>query len=433
MRLTSLTSFQGIQTGNDTVRSAIDFSLTANGTTVLGDLEDLVLLGKSATGTGNALDNRITGNAAKNSLAGGLGSDTLNSGAGIDKLSGGDGNDLYVIDSKFDVVDEIGADTGDAITSSKASVNISAAALATIENIALTGALALSATGNDSRNVITGNSGANKLFGMGEVDTLIGGDGNDTLDGGTGLDSLVGGAGNDVYIVDGTPPGIFETIEETGGGIDTVITSAFFNLGTSVTGSVENLILAAGAGNIGAIGGLSGDKITGNEGKNLIEADLGNDTVTGGAGNDTLRGNEDNDSLDGGAGDDSLQGGLGSDTILGGLGDDKIAGSDGDDTINVSAGNDAVAINTTLDGHDLITGFDGNAAGGQDTVDLTLLFDSKAVPSDQRASLVAIIDYGANVDIRVNLDGDLSNGYELTVATIQTPDAVTIGSDIILG
>jgi Ca2+-binding RTX toxin-like protein len=426
----------GITSGGiDTVRSSVDFNLTANGTTVLGDFENLTLLGKAAIGTGNNLNNQIAGNAGNNSLSGLDGGDTLDGGAGNDTLAGGGGNDVYVIDSKFDFVNETGADTADQINSSKISVDISAVALANIENIALTGTLALSATGDNGDNVITGNSGANKLFGLGGVDTLIGGDGNDTLDGGIGSDSLIGGAGNDVYFVDGTLPGLFETIDESGGGVDTIITSAaFFNLGTSVSGNVENLILAADAGDIDVVGSTFGDKITGNDRKNLIEADQGNDTVVAGAGDDTLDGNVDFDSLDGGLGNDSIEGGLHNDTLIGGLGDDTLAGEAGDDVVNVAAGNDVAAIRSVLDGHDLITGFDGNAAGGQDTLDLTLLFDSlPPLTLEQRAGRVAILDYGATVDIRINADGDLSNGYELTVATIQTTDAIAVGQDVIVG
>ena len=134
-------------------------------------------------------------------------------------------------------------------------------------------------------------------------------------------------------------------------------------------------------------------------------------------------------------GDDTLGGDDGTDSIDGGAGNDSIIGGEGDDTINVAAGNDVVKFISVLDGHDLITGFDGNAAGGgQDKIDLIALFDSLPgpVPPDQRASRVAILDHGSTVDIRINADGDLSNGYELTIATLQTKDAVTIGEDVIL-
>jgi Ca2+-binding RTX toxin-like protein len=124
--------------------------------------------------------------------------------------------------------------------------------------------------------------------------------------------------------------------------------------------------------------------------------------------------------LTGNEGDNTLLGNDGNDTINGGTGDDLVFGGEGDDVVTVALGNDVVSISSIVDGHDLITGFDGNAAGGQDTLDLTFLFNSLAVPSDQRAARVAILDHGSTVDIRINADGDFSNGYELTVATIQT-------------
>ncbi len=78
----------------DTVESIISYNLTANGTTVKGDIENLTLAGTSAiSGTGNALHNLLTGNGAANTLTGAAGNDTLIGGAGNDTLIGGSGND----------------------------------------------------------------------------------------------------------------------------------------------------------------------------------------------------------------------------------------------------------------------------------------------------------------------------------------------------
>jgi Ca2+-binding RTX toxin-like protein len=60
--------------GVDEVRSQVDFTLPAN-------VENLVLLGSAATGTGNALANVLTGNALANTLDGGPGADTMSGGA----------------------------------------------------------------------------------------------------------------------------------------------------------------------------------------------------------------------------------------------------------------------------------------------------------------------------------------------------------------
>jgi Ca2+-binding RTX toxin-like protein len=73
--------------GADVVMSAGSWVLGAN-------LENLALTGAAgATGTGNALANRITGNAGDNLLIGGDGNDTLNGLAGADTLQGGKDND----------------------------------------------------------------------------------------------------------------------------------------------------------------------------------------------------------------------------------------------------------------------------------------------------------------------------------------------------
>jgi Ca2+-binding RTX toxin-like protein len=410
------TQFSG--DGIDTVRSSVDFDLNANGTTVVGDLEHLVLLGKAATGIGNALNNQITGNARKNGLSGLDGNDTLDGGAGKDTITGGGGNDLYIVDSKLDVIVEGGADAADQINSAKISIDISAAGLGTIENIGLIGKLALNATGNDSSNMITGNAGANKLSGLGGTDILdggsgndllnggtngdflTGGDGNDTLDGGAGFDFLSGGNGNDTYFVDsfGAIPNT-DFVDEAGtGGIDTVISSAAqFSLIAHSSGEVENLTLAAGAGNTFGQGNAGNNVITGNEGDNTLDGHAGNDTINGGAGNDL------------------------------------IFSSEADDVINVALGNDVVLFVSALDGHDLITGFDGNPTGGQDVVNLDALLASLGILPEDRPSLVLIIDHGSTVDIRIDADKNLANGYEMTVATIQTADVVTIGADVILG
>jgi Ca2+-binding RTX toxin-like protein len=157
----------------------------------------------------------------------------------------------------------------------------------------------------------------------------------------------------------------------------------------------------------------------------------GNDTITGNGGNNILDGGADNDIVKGGAGDDLLIGGLGKDALDGGTGNDTITGGAGDDTITVSAGNDLVRYTSVVDGHDLLIGFDGNAAGGQDILDLDLLFDSLVVAAGDRAARVSIVDHGASVEIAIDTNGDTL--LDLTVATLKTSDVVSIGQDVLLG
>ena len=173
--------------GTDTVYASTTYSL--NDTTSIG-VENITLIG-----TGN---NDATGNSLNNIIQGNGGNNVLNGGVGSDKMSGGFGNDTYNVNTVFDIVTEKAGQGTDTVIST---VSISALA-ANVENLELSGAVAVNGTGNAVANTITGNSKINILNGLAGADTLIGGGGGDTLDGGTGDDNLQGGAGNDLYKVD---------------------------------------------------------------------------------------------------------------------------------------------------------------------------------------------------------------------------------------
>jgi Ca2+-binding RTX toxin-like protein len=340
--------------------------------TLGSNLENLVLLAGASTGTGNGLANMITGNDAGN---------TLDGKAGADTLAGGNGNDVYVVDVAGDVVIESGADSGDEIRS----VVGFGSAVAGVEHYTFTGSTAVS---------FTGDGAANRIAGTAKADTLAGGAGNDTLVGGNGNDSLVGGAGDDTYVV--TSAG--DKVNESGAsGTDTVESSVTYSLvanGTTLAGDVENLTLT-GTSNISGTGNALANVIRGNGGANK---------------------------LTGGAGDDTLVGGAGNDTLIGGQGDDRI---------DVSAGNDTIRYTSILDGTDVVDGFDGNASGGQDVLNLDTLFDSLGIAAANRAARVSAVDNGASVDVRFDADG---NGtFESLIATLNTADAVSVGSDIVVG
>src|SRR5262245_17842465 len=82
-------------TGSDTVRSTISFDMNADGSNVIGSIENLRLNGKAITGTGNGLDNVIFGNNSANKLSGNGGDDVIFGGAGNDTMSGGAGHDTF--------------------------------------------------------------------------------------------------------------------------------------------------------------------------------------------------------------------------------------------------------------------------------------------------------------------------------------------------
>ncbi len=246
--------------GTDTVQSSVTYTLGAN-------VENLPLTGTAAiNATGNTLDNVLTGNSGNNTLSGGAGDDTLIGGLGNDTMIGGTGNDIYVVDAAGDVVTELAAEGTDTVQSS-----VSYTLGANVENLQLTGAAAINATGNTLDNLLTGNSGNNVLSGGAGDDTLIGGLGNDTM---------IGGTGNDIYVVDAAGDVVTEL---AGQGTDTVQSSISYTLGANV----ENLSLT-GATAINATGNTLDNVITGNAGDNVLNGGVGNDTLIGGDGNDVF-------------------------------------------------------------------------------------------------------------------------------------------------
>jgi Ca2+-binding RTX toxin-like protein len=191
--------------GIDLVLASISFTLTSS-------VENLTLTGTTnINGSGNVLANIITGNDGNNmlfgdagvdTLFGGLGNDTLDGGSGNDSLIGGAGDDTYIVSSSGEILVELAGGGIDLAISSTGY-----ALAAEVENLTLTGALAINGDGNVLTNAIIGNDGANRLRGFDGSDTLSGGDGNDTLIGGAGADVLDGGAGLDAFRYDSASEG----------------------------------------------------------------------------------------------------------------------------------------------------------------------------------------------------------------------------------
>ncbi|MDB5317956.1 MAG: hypothetical protein JWO24_3800, partial [Rhodospirillales bacterium] len=70
--------------------------IIGGGCYLYANVENLVLLGATPFGVGNALANVLTGSAGSNWLLGGAGADTLLGMGGNDVLFGESGNDLFV-------------------------------------------------------------------------------------------------------------------------------------------------------------------------------------------------------------------------------------------------------------------------------------------------------------------------------------------------
>jgi Ca2+-binding RTX toxin-like protein len=271
--------------GSDTVQSSVSCSLVS-------ETENLTLTGTAAVdGVGNDLANVLTGNGAANTLVGGAGDDRLNGGAGADRLIGGLGNDVYVVDNPGDTPVENAGEGTDTVQSS-----IGWTLGSDLENLTLTGAVAINGTGNELNNAMVGNGAANVLDGGAGDDSitggagsdiLIGGDGNDALNGGLGADTMIGGAGSDSYTVDDASDTI---VELDGEGLDVVSSSVSHVL----SAHVERLTLTGTAAIDGA----------GNDLDNLLTGNAGANVLSGGAGNDTLNGAVGADILIGGLGDD---------------------------------------------------------------------------------------------------------------------------------
>ena len=161
--------------GNDTVRSSFSFSL-ANSAHVLGQLENLVLLGSAnINATGNALSNALYGNTGMN---------VLNGATGADAMRGGGGNDTYVVDNVNDAVDEAVAGSGGNDTV-RSAISFGLANPAHVrgqlENVVLLGSANINATGNALNNALYGNTGMNVLNGATGADTMRGGGGADAF------------------------------------------------------------------------------------------------------------------------------------------------------------------------------------------------------------------------------------------------------------
>ncbi|WP_342241092.1 calcium-binding protein [Inquilinus sp. OTU3971] len=344
------------------------------------DVETLILQGAAAiNGTGNALANTIVGNAGANVLDGGTGDDVL---------AGGAGDDIYIVDrtnrfspTEGDVISEARDGGIDLVRSS-----VDHVLAANVENLALTGPVAVFGQGNALDNIITGNAAANKLEGGAGNDTLSGGDGADQLNGGAGRDLLYGGAGNDTLYVEIAQVAAGEVYDGGAGSDGIVIRSGIIDLFTVslvgvefLTGSTTETVniscqqinglqqisvatlnvhdagsidlsdmVAFSAfnfnlsdfGNIVNFGsGFVGPAVTGGAGNDMV---IGGSRSSGGGGDDTLIASAHSSSLRGWTGDDVLIGDVGGDLLYDGAGADDVRGGDGNDVLFVFAG-DTVA------------------------------------------------------------------------------------------
>ena len=308
-------------------------------TTLVANVEYLILEGAAVTGFGNALDNLVNGNtnnnklyglAGNDSVYGGLGDDLLDGGAGNDALQaaggadtmiGGAGDDLYLIDNNFGKIIEAAGGGIDGISSDVSTIDLGN--FANVENLSFSATTASVGIGNALNNIIEGNNG---------TDSLVGKDGNDTLNGGAGKDTMDGGNGDDTYVVDNADDVI---VEGVGPGKDTIIgRTNVINLGLDAF-NVENVLLETGG--LSVFGNALANKITGNSGDNLL---------TGAGGNDTLAGESVGSIF---ASNDTMDGSIGDDLMIGGFGDDTYWVTESGDKVVELANQGSDTVRTTID------------------------------------------------------------------------------------
>ncbi|MDQ0463374.1 Ca2+-binding RTX toxin-like protein [Caulobacter ginsengisoli] len=369
------TTVEGLNEGNDTVRSSITWTLAAN-------IENLVLEGTAGVGgTGNTLANVLTGNSGANTLDGGGGADIVKGGAGDDTLLGGSGDDMLVGGDGTDDLD--GQGDNDILTGGAGNDTLYGGSGADLldggaDNDALNGGI-----GNDQ---LTGGDGA---------DILNGGDGNDVLTGGPGQDAMAGGLGDDTYYVDDLGD---TTVEASGEGTDIVRSSLSWVLGANI----ETLI-QEGSANIDGTGNALVNSLNGNGGNNVLEGLAGDDVLKGFGGNDTLIG---------GTGADILVGGAGADTFLvrqESVRQSHLGGALETDTVN-----------------DL-------TAGQGDRLDLSAIDADSNTAGDQAFSLVSsftshagemtLVFASGTTTLQLDLDGDGVADYRMKISGNVTGDS----------
>jgi len=244
--------------------------------------------------------------------------------------------------------------------------------------------------GGVGRDTIRGNDGDDRLIGESGADHLIGGAGNDLLDGSLGADRMNGGAGDDTYQVDDRRDQVIETDTSAAGGVDLVLSTVTFGLGSRAESLGAEKLMLRGAADL--MGG-------GNNLDNYIGGNRGDNKLFGRAGNDALKGGDGDDTFTGGAGSDILRGDAGSDTFVftstteslpGELTRDLIRDFQSDDVIDLRD----IDANVLVDG-DQSFAFIGSAAfTGADQ----LRFE---------------IDAGGNTLVQADVNGDLTADFEI--------------------
>ncbi|MDN5871868.1 MAG: hypothetical protein L0H73_14245 [Nitrococcus sp.] len=307
--------------GADTVLSAGNYALGVS-------LENLILTGTAASGSGNAAANWLRGNEGDNTLAGLGGNDLLQGGGGADRLCGGAGEDTYVyrLGDGLDRIEDVNGTNTLRLEGPLSRDNV-IVRRSTAEGVTTVHVRLLDRYGNEMPDQ--------------GVDFVLGADGRlpiarVELEDGDRLPL------DELWAVSAHHAGSRHRDRFTTGRADDS-----FALGRG------NDRVAAGAGRDTVYGGRGRDRLFGEASDDRLFGGMGADRLDGGMGFDGLFGGQDRDALFGRYQSDLLLGGAGDDSLDGGAGNDILAGGAGDDRIRVWRGNDVVLYNAG-DGRDRI-------------------------------------------------------------------------------
>ena len=273
---------------------------TASGGHAAGDK---VKYGSFVHVIGSAHGDRITGDNQDNTLTGGAGSDTLKGDDGDDTLNGGPGGDtLDGGDGDMDIATY--ADATEGVTIDLSSVSESNTNVITIRNSSGRG----DASGDRFIDV-------EKFIGSTHDDIFIAGPEDDNADGGDGsMDTISYERSRKAVLLDLPAADVNNGTAQVGGDHANVtdnngnVKKENYAQG-DVLNNFENIIgsnFSSSSARINDNGDMIHDKLTGNDGENVIDGRGGDDKIDGGGGNDTLIGGSGSDILTGGNDNDTF-------------------------------------------------------------------------------------------------------------------------------
>ncbi|MGE3776201.1 MAG: M10 family metallopeptidase C-terminal domain-containing protein, partial [Pirellulaceae bacterium] len=371
------------------------------------NVENILGGGQGDTLRGTPWDNLLDGGAGNDVLFAGTGNDILTGGPGDDWMEGDQGDDRYVFAADAalgsDTIDETGGgdDALDFSSTTSYAINLD---LSQPAAQVVNGNLSLTLLASDTLEGVIGGAADDRIWGNALANVLEGGAGNDLL---------VGHSGNDTYRFAADTLLGADTLDESGGGVDTLdfsqtllrsVAVDLAQIGAQQVNSNLTVTLLAGDTFENLIGGSANDHLWGNGLANALEGGAGSDFLIGRGGDDSYvfaadfaQGIDTIDESSGG--DDTLDfsrtflqsvaidlgnpelqiinGNLALallsaeaiENVLGGFGDDEITGNTRDNLLSGGAGHDTYRFDADSPlGNDTI---DEAYGGGRDTLDFS--------------------------------------------------------------